>query len=158
MPTHVKNRFPDRLCDTWRSNCRGRPPEMQLAQKHGAEELCCCLFRSANIRWTVLDAADQAHTCFRICDDLEASQISEMMDCPFLTSTVALPSKRPARWSSSASMRFLLQSLLLSSVTDTEISDVATTSTEISSSLKMLNTLARNPKFPSMRVDTISRR
>ncbi len=45
-----------------------------------------------------------------------------------------------------------------SRVRDTAISEVATTSTEICWSLKMLKILARKPNWPSMRVLTMSMR
>ena len=73
-----------------------------------------------------------------------------------LSSTVAKPSNDFSNTSSSSFFRSLAQTLLMSSVTDTLTSLVATTSTLIRRSSKTPNTLERNPYCPSILVLTIS--
>mmetsp|Transcript_15695 Transcript_15695/g.51500 ORF Transcript_15695/g.51500 Transcript_15695/m.51500 type:complete len:269 (+) Transcript_15695:167-973(+) len=82
--------------------------------------------------------------------------IREMMEWPCVTLTLAISEKSSWRFLSSIGMSSRDQILAGSIVSDTDTSEVATTSTEISFLRRMSNTLARNPYCPSMRVETMS--
>ena len=84
--------------------------------------------------------------------------MSEMSECPVVTFTRAIPafSNSSTSASSSSCTRSRDHTFAGSSVSDTETSDVATQSTEMPALSMMLNTFARKPYCPSMRVLTMS--
>ena len=73
--------------------------------------------------------------------------IKEMIEWPFETATRAVPTSSNSRWtfSNSSCAKSLLQIFAGSNVNETEISDVATTSTEMPLFCNTAKTFARNP-------------